>query len=348
MRKTHRFLLAAALLGCLSLPQRTVAQEEEHNRCRQHHFGRFSDWSEPVNLGPIVNSPFNNQSPAISADGLSLYISSNRTGSLGTVDIWVSRRATLDDDWSPPQNLGPIINTSLPNLNAVPTFSYDGHRMYFCSDRPGSFASGGNTDIWVSFREDATDDFAWQLPTHLGPGVNTTQGQCGPTIFEDPDEGVTTLYFARCVSASCAITVPPANQKADIYASTLNDDGTFGTAVAVAELNSGFRDTRTAIRNDGLEMFLSSSRPGGIGGLDLWVSTRKTTLEPWGAPVNLGPTVNTKDNEGAPALSCDGTTLYFFSNRPGGFGKSDLYMTTRVPLDDGAATRPKKSKAGQQ
>jgi hypothetical protein len=48
--------------------------------------------------------------------------------------------------------------------------------------------------------------------------------------------------------------------------------------------------------------------------------------------VNLGLSINTQFNEGAPALSCDGTTLYFYSNRPGGFGMNDLYVTYRHRL----------------
>ena len=288
---------------------------------------QYSDWSPPVNLGPVVNSEFKDQHPAISADGLSLYISSDRPGGFGDFDIYVSQRASLDDDWGPPQNLGPIINTE--SNDSVPTFSADGHRMYFCSSRPGGF---GGDDIWVSFREDTTDDFAWQPPTNLGSGVNTEKTECGPTIFEDQQEGVTTLYLSRCVSdTACGFGNP--GDKFDIYASTLNDDGTFGTAVPVPELNSGNRDTRTAIRIDGLEIFLTSNRPGGLGAIDLWVSTRETTLEAWSTPVNLGPTVNTAANDGAPALSADGTTLIFYSNRPGGFRDNDLYMTTRTRLD---------------
>ncbi len=344
-KKMSVAMLLVVLLSSLVVADRLgFAQEKEQmNRCRQHDFGQFSDWSDPpVNLGPVINMDrdnkgVNNQSPAISPDGLSLYFTSDRPGGFGTLDIYLSHRASLDDDWGPPQNLGPIINTNSPDQNIVPTFSDDGHRIYFCSTQSGGVASGGNTDIWVSFRKDTTDDFDWQPPTHLGSGVNTEQGQCGPTIFEDRDQHVTTLYFARCLSASCAVGVPVANQKASIYASTLNDDGTFGTAMPVDALNSGFRDTRTAIRNDGLEMFLSSSRPGGFGGTDLWVSTRKTTQDVWSPPVNLGPKVNTGFNEAAPALSCDGTTLYFHSNRPGGFGKTDLYVTTRTKL-------PKKDK----
>ena len=88
----------------------------------------------------------------------------------------------------------------------------------------------------------------------------------------------------------------------------------------------------------------SQGRIGGFGGQDLWVSTRATTVEPWSIPVNVGPTVNTPYFDGAPALSYDGTTLYFFSNRPGGLGGNDLYVTTRARLrgsdekdDDGDA-----------
>jgi hypothetical protein len=79
-------------------------------------------------------------------------------------------------------------------------------------------------------------------------------------------------------------------------------------------------------------MIISSGRPGGVGGEDLWVSTRGSTLDLWRTPVNLGPVVNSTAFDGAPALSFDGMTLYFFSERAGGFGKRDLYMTTRTRL----------------
>ena len=87
--------------------------------------------------------------------------------------------------------------------------------------------------------------------------------------------------------------------------------------------------------DDGLEIFLSSDvtgRVGGVGSQDIWVATRATTLDLWSTPVNLGPTVNSTAFDGAPALSFDGTTLYFFSERVGGFGKRDLYVTTRTRL----------------
>jgi hypothetical protein len=327
-RKARFVVCLAVLVGSLAVAgERSMAKEREDNRCRQHRFDQFSDWSAPVNLGPVVNSPFNDQHPAISPDGLSLYITSDRPGGFGDFDIYVSQRASVDSDWGPPQNLGANINTEF--VDGVPTISADGHRMYFGSERPGGF---GGSDIWVSFREDPTDDFGWQYPVNLGSGVNTEKDEDGPTIFENRHPGLTTLYFTRCMTPPCGFGNP--NEKWDIHVSVLNEDGTFGTAVRVDELSSGYRDTRTAIRNDGLELFLTSSRPGGFGGIDLWVSTRERTTAPWSVPLNLGPVVNTAAKEGAPALSCDGTTLYFYSNRPGGFGQNDLYVTTRTELCD--------------
>jgi hypothetical protein len=82
-------------------------------------------------------------------------------------------------------------------------------------------------------------------------------------------------------------------------------------------------------------MFIGSNRPGTVGGLDIWVATRKSTSDPWSAPVNLGPNVNSASIDAGPALSFDGKTLYFQSNRPGGFGAFDLYTTTRARLRGG-------------
>jgi hypothetical protein len=102
--------------------------------------------------------------------------------------------------------------------------------------------------------------------------------------------------------------------------------------VLVKELCSKKRDTRTAIRRDGLEMIIGSNRDGGGGQIDLWASTRATTLDLWSTPVNLGDTVNSGADDGGPALSADGTALYFYSTRTGGFGGRDLYVTTRTRL----------------
>lgn len=319
VRWMHRLVLAAALLGCLSLPQRTAAQQ-------------FSDWSAaPVNLGPAINSGANNQHPAISRNGLSLYYSSDRSGTFGKLDIWVSQRPSLEDSWGTPQNLGPNINSA--GNDFAPAFTPDGHWMYFQSNRPGGCGPAGTLDLYVSHRRDKHDDFGWEPALHIPCGnINTPGDDAGALIFNDEEHDQIILYFTR--------NLTPANPDGfDIYVATKNEDDddptAFGPAVLVPELSSPFRDTRMAIRRDGLEMILSSGRPGSVGPTrneDLWVSQRESTDDPWGAPVNLGPVVNSPFFDGAPALSRDGTTLYFFSERPGGFGKRDLYVATRTDL----------------
>src|SRR2546425_6852536 len=287
---------------------------------------QYGPWSAPVTLGPVINSGSNEQHPAISKDGLSLYFASDRTGAggLGGLDIYVSQRACTDADdpacaWQTPANLGPDINSAGNDL--APT---DGHQLYFHSTGRGGC---GLADLFVARRHDKCDDFGWEPAENLGCVVNSSYADAGPTYFEDEATGITTLYFTRQNNP------PTSDQGWDIYATTrMGDDGEFGPAVLVPELSSPFRDTRTTIRRDGLEMIISSGRPGGSGSEDLWVSTRASTLDLWGTPVNLGPVVNSSAFDGAPALSFDGTTLYFFSERPGGFGKRDLYVTTRERL----------------
>src|SRR5207249_11075222 len=109
----------------------------------------YGDWSAPVNLGPVVNSAASELGPALSADGLSLYISVTKSGGFGGNDIWVSQRPTVSDAWGAPVNLGATINTV--STEFVPAFSEDGHRMFFASDRAGG--SGGQ-DIYQSYRAD--------------------------------------------------------------------------------------------------------------------------------------------------------------------------------------------------
>lgn len=88
----------------------------------------FTEWSSPVNLGEVVNSTFNDQQPALSPDGLSLYFVSNRP-------------------WSAPENLGPAVNS--PWGDNAPAFSRDGRSLFFDSDRPGGL---GGRDLYLTTR----------------------------------------------------------------------------------------------------------------------------------------------------------------------------------------------------
>jgi hypothetical protein len=303
----------------------------------------YSDWSAAVNLGATVNSSANDQHPTLSKDGLTMIFVSTRPGGAGGNDLWVMQRDSIDAAWGPPSNLT-FLNT--PSTDFAPEFSTDGHWLFFHSDRPGGCGTTSNTDIYAAHRKDRSDPFGWDEIDHLGCTLNTSSNDAGPTVFQDPKTGGFTMYINRNLSP------PPDMDGFDIYMSTCFADISlcnrlqlWGPAIYVPELSlTGFRDTRTAIRRrDGLEMILTSNRPGGCGSQDLWVSTRASTDDVWSTPVNVDPidpstglptcVTNKSSLDGAMAISWDATELYFFSNRtPGGFGGNDLYRTTRTKL----------------
>ncbi len=281
----------------------------------------FSDWSTPVNIGPPVNSILADQAPFISKDGLSLYFTCvNCPGGKGGFDIWVAQRASASDPWGTPQNLTSV-NTN--GLESSPYLSPDGHHLYFFSNRAGGF---GGTDLYVSRRHNKRDDLGWREPINLGSGVNTATAEITPAVFEDDATGAITLYFASNRAQ------PGSLGGQDIYVSTLEPDEVFGPAVLVAELSSPASDQRPVLRRDGLELFLSSDRAGTVGGLDLWVSTRASTSDPWSIPVNLGSGVNSATIDNGPALGFDGMEIYFHSDRSGTVGGIDLWVSTRSKL----------------
>jgi hypothetical protein len=142
-------------------------------------------------------------------------------------------------------------------------------------------------------------------------------------IFEDEATGTSELYYGSGPANSAGV---------DIYVSTVGPDGAYGPGVPVAELNTDLIERMPAIARDGLEIFFASNRLAGSGALDLWVATRSSSAAPWSAPVNLGSTVNSTVIDARPAISFDGTQLYFQSPRSGSLGGFDLFVTTRVKL----------------
>lgn len=279
---------------------------------------QFGDWSAPVNLGPLVNTEFAEFAPQVSKNELSLYFASTRPesfGSYGGEDLWVAQRADVSSPWAPPLNLGPMINTG--SNERSPALSRDGHYLFFASDRPGSF---GALDIWVSWRPQTHDDLGWEPPVNLGTGVNSSATDAGPNFLENDEVGVPQLYLASNRGGGLG--------GLDIYVSALVG-GSFQTPVLVQELSTAQGDLTPGIRHDGLEIVIASTRPGGVGGQDLWVAIRETVNDSWSAPVNAGQLLNTAFAESFPSISGDRTNLYFNSNLPSGFGDSDLYVSTR-------------------
>jgi Tol biopolymer transport system component len=282
---------------------------------------KYSSWSPPANLGPAINSPFLDGNPAISKDGLTLYFASNRPGGVGGNDIWVAHRDSLDSPWSSaPLNLRSINTIS---NEVAPALSRDEHYLFFVSNRAGGV---GGPDIWVSFRQQVHDvgAFAWETPFNLGWPINTPFSDTTPSYFENEKLGRAQLFLASNRTGGFG--------GLDMYMSELQADGTLGPPTLLPELSGPQNDSYPSVFRNGLEIFFASDRIGTVGGNDLWMSVRQNVFDLWSAPVDLGPTVNSVSNDQAPAISSDGETLFFASERTGGYGGVDIYMTTRTKL----------------
>lgn len=142
------------------------------------YFSYFSDgrWSQPSNVGPPVNTRFWESQPSVSADGKTLFFSSNRPGGHGGKDIWISNR-TEKGTWSKPYNPGLTINTDGDEMS--PFIHFDGKTLFFSSD--GHTGMGGFDIFRTTLREDST----WEHPQNLGYPINTYNDETGLIIGSD-------------------------------------------------------------------------------------------------------------------------------------------------------------------
>jgi len=114
----------------------------------------------------------------------------------------------------------------------------------------------------------------------------------------------------------------------DLLISAVDASGKFGVPQSISPvINSPENEGAATISGDGKTLvFTSCGRAGGLGNCDLYISHRRGNQ--WTAPRNLGVLVNSKAWDSQPSLSADGRTLYFSSNRGGGVGGYDIYVTT--------------------
>ena len=140
-------------------------------------------WSEPLNLGGIVNSEQWDAQPCLSPDKRDLYFTSRRPGGLGGSDIWVTHMQP-NGRWSEPENMGPQINTA--EDEACPFIHADNQTLYFTSSGHVGY---GNMDLFLIRR---TTDGKWGIPENLGYPINTIDNE--GTLFIAAD--AKTAYYA--------------------------------------------------------------------------------------------------------------------------------------------------------
>jgi Tol biopolymer transport system component len=300
-RWTGAMLLLVAL-ACIVLTNAYVAKAD-------FEFGMTTS------LGQMVNSGYMDFYPTISADGLSLYFTSDRPGGYGDRDLWVTARPSTSCDWESPLNLGPNVNSSSREQSS--SISRDGLEIYFSSGRQGGFGSG---DLWISTRA-ATDD-PWGTPVNLGQTVNSPSDDHSPSISAD---GLS-LYFASNRSGGYGnydIWLTTRVTISDLWQEPVN----LGPNV-----NTQSGDSRPSISQNGLTLFFGSTRPGLPGYRNIYVARRATTNDEWNPAVGLGTPVNGGGQNSYPSISADGSTLYFATDRSDSRG--DIWQVKILPVVD--------------
>ena len=214
-------------------------------------------------------------------------------------------------------NLGDTVNS--PANDFGPCISADGLELYFSSTRSGG---SGIYDLWVVTRETTDDD--WSMPVNLGSTVNSSAVDVGPNISAD---GLS-LYFSSTRDGGYG--------GEDIYVATrTTTEGPWGEPVNLGSIVNGPNaDAEPSISGDGLSLYFHSMRDDGYGITDIYVTTKANKDDEWETPVNLGSTINSSDWDWAPEVQTDGLSLIFGSDRPGGFGDYDIYVSTRPTKDN--------------
>jgi outer membrane protein OmpA-like peptidoglycan-associated protein len=273
--------------------------------------------SQTTNLGEVVNSHASDFAPVISPDGDILYFTSNREGGEGGQDIWVSSR--IDGVWTEPVNLGPPLNG--PDNQGPDVFTFDERNIFLyltlCNREDGV----GGCDIYVSIYK---NDGTWTAPTNLDVPVNTEFQEANATF----DEETQTLFFASTRPGGMGMGTKAAlgETSYDIWMSRRNPGGTWDEPVNLGEnINTpawegvGFFHTASGY------LYFSSDGHSGKGGADIF-RARKIRENTWSEPEPLDM-LNSAGNDFYISIPASGDMAYLSSNREGGFGHEDIYVT---------------------
>lgn len=240
--------------------------------------------------GPVSFSP----------DGREFYLDIYRADS--GIRLLVMKMAAGEGRWTTPED--PEFAGLYPT--ACPSFTRNGNKVFFVSDRPGGF-------IWVSTRISN----GWSAPQPVQFSAPPSLGIAWQ-VSTDDDE---TLYFPGLDSGS--------NTDFDIYR-IMGTDGRYEEPQRLDDsINSTSMDIGAFIDPRGRYLIFSSDRPGGFGQTDLYVSYRRPDHS-WTPAVNMGEPVNSSASESTPFVTVDGRFLFFNSDRDQQLGRNPYWVDGQV------------------
>ena len=202
------------------------------------------------------------------------------------------------------QRMNDRINS--PAEEYLPLLPADGSFMIFTR------RTRGREDFYMSFREDSS----WSQARPV-PGLNSPGNEGAATLSADGK----ILVFTRCQARD-------SYGQCDLYLSKQVDGQWLEPRNMGPRVNTYYNETQPAFSPDGRSLYFASNRPGGMGKMDIWRIDWMSDGR-WSAAVPLDSAVNSRHNEKTPFIHYDNQTLYFTSDRPDGYGSSDLYVSRK-------------------
>jgi len=230
-----------------------------------------------------------------------------------------------------PTNLGPEINSAMHDFS--PNISGDSLSLYI---ERNQIDWSGFYEAWLATR--ATSNDPWNDAVSFGPWSNNKEA-----FVWDVEKALNeAMGFEPGRTTADGLELYTYDDILDGYGGVdlfvmkreTTDDEWGPPENLGSSINSSSRDDSPYISPDGLTLHFVSMRPGGSGRTDIWIATRKTRLEPWGNPENLGPAVNSSSADYNIRMSVDGLLLFFGSDRPGGYGDCDIWVSKRANVNE--------------
>jgi len=288
-------------------------------------------------LGDGVNSRGAEFRPIISADNQTLYFTRNRGEEAGGEDIYYAARGRRD--WQKADNMGPPVST--PSHEMMLGISADNNTITLMGNYPGSFGRG---DIFYAEKGKK----CWSDIKHYPEPINTEHFDSDAML---PADGRTILFVSDRPGNIGAFKPKEIlfhggyAGNTDIYVYTETAAGESKLINLGDVINTPFAEYSPFLHPDGKTLYFSSEGHYGLGGLDVFISTRKdkASWTDWSEPVNLGKEVNSPYNDWGFQIETDGDLAYYataekksdcwegdISSPQVGCGPSDIF-TTELP-----------------
>lgn len=275
------------------------------------------------NLGPNVNSEWDESLAAITADDSRLVFTVKRPKDNQTICAFCLNEEDLyysdseNGSWKQREAFGTPIKTGY-NEGAQCISANGAYLMYtMCNTDFGM----GSCDLYWSKRIGEK----WSRPRNFGAPVNTSNWESQPSIASDGQ----TIYFVS--------SRPGGFGGMDIWKTTMTAEGVFTAPENLgATINTPGDDAAPFIHSDGRTLYFASNGRVGMGGYDLYYATLQADGT-WSEPKNMGYPINTPDDEINIFINAAGTVAYIASDKDGGYGGLDLYS---FELDDQLRPEP--------